>query len=185
LGEEGLGFTTHGREEVPVVTRPSDTVFARFVERRAGERPQKNPPAEDPVVANAIDAGGRSASAHGGGRERDSDYTANHVERMDSEQGSILPSEPGDRKTRPASAFKCLPANGEARPPDLLLLRRTKRLPAATPVAFPKDDLARAYEGRTGGVLWAASAADGRKLLEYRLDAPPAWDSLAATEGHL
>jgi hypothetical protein len=36
-----------------------------------------------------------------------------------------------------------------------------------------------------GGVLWAASAATGAKLAEYTLDAPPAWDSLAAAQGLL
>jgi outer membrane protein assembly factor BamB len=56
---------------------------------------------------------------------------------------------------------------------------------AGTPVAFPEDDLAKAYEGRMGGVLWAASAADGRKLAAYELDAPPVWDSLAAVNGRL
>ena len=56
---------------------------------------------------------------------------------------------------------------------------------AGTPVAFPEDDLAKAYEGRMGGVLWAASAGTGEKLAEYTLDAPPAWDSLAAANGLL
>jgi len=56
---------------------------------------------------------------------------------------------------------------------------------AGTPVAFPKDDLAKAYEGRMGGVLWAASARDGTKLASYKLDAPPVWDSLAAVDGRL
>ncbi len=56
---------------------------------------------------------------------------------------------------------------------------------AGTPAVFPENDLARAYEGRMGGVLWAASVADGRKLAEYKLDAAPAWDSLAATRGRL
>jgi hypothetical protein len=56
---------------------------------------------------------------------------------------------------------------------------------AGTPVEFPENDLAKAYEGRMGGVLWAASAADGAKLAEYKLDAPPVWDSLAAADGLL
>jgi outer membrane protein assembly factor BamB len=54
---------------------------------------------------------------------------------------------------------------------------------AGTPVAFPEDDLAKAYEGRMGGVLWAASASTGEKLADYKLDAPPVWDSLAAANG--
>ena len=56
---------------------------------------------------------------------------------------------------------------------------------AGTPVVFPEDDLAKAYEGRMGGVLWAASAADGKKLAEYKLEAPPRWDGLAAADGLL
>ncbi len=56
---------------------------------------------------------------------------------------------------------------------------------AGTPVVFPPDDLAKAYEGRMGGVLWAASATSGEKLAEYKLDAPPAWDGMAAAGGRL
>jgi len=56
---------------------------------------------------------------------------------------------------------------------------------AGTPVAFPQDDLAKAYEGRMGGILWAASASTGEKLAQYTLDAPPAWDGLAAANGLL
>ncbi len=56
---------------------------------------------------------------------------------------------------------------------------------AGTPVVFPEDDLARAYEGRMGGILWAASASNGEKLAQYTLDAPPVWDSLAAANGML
>jgi hypothetical protein len=36
-----------------------------------------------------------------------------------------------------------------------------------------------------GGILWAASASTGEKLARYTLDAPPAWDSLAAADGLL
>jgi len=56
---------------------------------------------------------------------------------------------------------------------------------AGTPVVFPNGDLAKAYEGRMGGVLWAASASTGEKLAQYTLDAPPAWDGLAAANGML
>ncbi|UCE49137.1 MAG: hypothetical protein JSW47_03145, partial [Phycisphaerales bacterium] len=56
---------------------------------------------------------------------------------------------------------------------------------AGTPVVFPEGDLAKAYEGRMGGILWAASASTGEKLAQYTLEAPPAWDSLAAANGQL
>jgi len=56
---------------------------------------------------------------------------------------------------------------------------------AGTPVAFPPDDLAKAYEGRMGGVLWAGSASTGQRSAQVKLDAPPCWDSLAVADGHL
>lgn len=56
---------------------------------------------------------------------------------------------------------------------------------AGTPVVFPEDDLAKAYEGRMGGMLWAASATTGDKLAQFTLDVPPAWDGLAAANGLL
>jgi outer membrane protein assembly factor BamB len=56
---------------------------------------------------------------------------------------------------------------------------------AGTPVAFPSDDLAKAYEGRMGGLLWAASESTGEKVAECRLDAPPVWDGMAVADGRL
>lgn len=56
---------------------------------------------------------------------------------------------------------------------------------AGTPVVFPQDDLAKAYDGRMGGVLWAASADTGEELAHYTLASPPAWDGLAAARGML
>lgn len=56
---------------------------------------------------------------------------------------------------------------------------------AGTPVVFPEDDLAKSYEGRAGGLLWGASATTGKELAQYKLDAPPAWDGLAAADGLL
>ena len=42
-----------------------------------------------------------------------------------------------------------------------------------------------AWEGKNGGVLWAVSAADGKKLAALKLDSPPAWDAMAAAGGRL
>jgi len=42
-----------------------------------------------------------------------------------------------------------------------------------------------ALEGRRGGMLRAVSTADGGKLSELPLDAPPAWDGMAAAAGRL
>ena len=47
----------------------------------------------------------------------------------------------------------------------------------------PVEKYEASYEGRLGGVLWAAAAADGSKLAEYELAAPPAWDGMAAAHG--
>lgn len=73
-----------------------------------------------------------------------------------------------------------IPLNGKA-----MALAGNVLFVAGTPVVFPEDDLAKAYEGRMGGVLWAASTATGEKLAEYKLDAAPAWDSMAAAGGRL
>ncbi|MFQ6099148.1 MAG: hypothetical protein ACE5O2_15560, partial [Armatimonadota bacterium] len=51
-------------------------------------------------------------------------------------------------------------------------------------VVDPKDPLG-AFEGRKGGLLWALSRADGRKLAEYRLDSPPVFNGMAAAGGRL
>ena len=73
-----------------------------------------------------------------------------------------------------------IPVTGKA-----MLLADKALFIAGTPVTFPQDDLSKAYDGRMGGVLWVASAEDGRKLGELKLDAPPSWDSLAAADGKL
>jgi len=42
-----------------------------------------------------------------------------------------------------------------------------------------------AFSGHKGAVLWVVSAADGKKLAEYRLDSPPVFDGMAAAGGRL
>ena len=60
---------------------------------------------------------------------------------------------------------------------------------AGTPAHFPPDHPAEKYEaayaGKLGGVLWVASAADGKKLSSRKLDAAPCWDGMAAAGGRL
>ena len=41
------------------------------------------------------------------------------------------------------------------------------------------------FEGRKGAVIWAVSAADGKKLAECPLPAPPVFDGMAAAAGRL
>ena len=42
-----------------------------------------------------------------------------------------------------------------------------------------------AWNGKHGGVLWAVSKRDGKKLAERRLDSYPVWDGMIASEGRL
>jgi len=56
---------------------------------------------------------------------------------------------------------------------------------AGTPDAVDPDDPLGAFEGRKGGVLRAFAAADGRRISEVRLAAPPVWDGMAAANGRL
>ena len=43
----------------------------------------------------------------------------------------------------------------------------------------------RALKGELGARLWAVSLADGSKLAEYRLDAPPVFDGMIAIDGQI
>jgi hypothetical protein len=59
---------------------------------------------------------------------------------------------------------------------------------AGTPMKFdgnPFEKYVEAYENRLGGVLWMASAKDGSKVGELKLDAAPAWDRMVAANGNL
>ncbi len=56
---------------------------------------------------------------------------------------------------------------------------------AGTPDTVDPDDPWSAIEGRAGGVLWAISTADGKKLAEYPLESPPRFDGMAAADGCL
>ena len=111
--------------------------------------------------------------------------------------GAIAPKEAPGRKKAPGRRGKKAPLAGlhqtvkERWKVDIPLTGKAMALAgdvlfvAGTPVEFPTDDLSKAYDGRMGGVLWAASASDGTKLAEYQLDAPPVWDSMAVVEGKL
>jgi outer membrane protein assembly factor BamB len=66
-----------------------------------------------------------------------------------------------------------------------MVLAGGKLVVAGPPDVVPKDDPLAAVEGRCGAVLRIVSAADGERLRELKLAAPPAWDGLAAAEGRL
>ena len=56
---------------------------------------------------------------------------------------------------------------------------------AGPPDVLDKEDPFAAFEGRLGAVLCAASADDGKKLYEMKLDTPPVFDGLIAANGSL
>ena len=56
---------------------------------------------------------------------------------------------------------------------------------AAMPTAGTADNPHAAYEGRKGGMIYVASAKDGAKVSELKLEAPPVWDGMAAANGKL
>ena len=56
---------------------------------------------------------------------------------------------------------------------------------AGPPDTVDPNDPAAALEGRGGGVLWAVSATDGKKLASIKLDTPPTFDGLIAANGRL
>jgi outer membrane protein assembly factor BamB len=56
---------------------------------------------------------------------------------------------------------------------------------AGTPDTVDADDPWASFDGRRGGLLRAVATADGKTLAEYRLDAPPVYDGLAAARGRL
>ena len=94
-------------------------------------------------------------------------------------------SKKAPRKTRVQSVAEQrwaspIPLTGKA-----LVLAGDTVFVAGTPAAFPADDLAKAYEGRMGGVLWAASASTGEKVAECKLNAVPVWDGMAVANGRL
>ncbi|MCK5171916.1 MAG: hypothetical protein KAR47_00905, partial [Planctomycetes bacterium] len=67
---------------------------------------------------------------------------------------------------------------------SMVLAGETLFVAGVPDVSDPDDPLA-ALEGRKGAHLQAYSAADGRKLAEYQLKAPPVFDGLIAAAGRL
>jgi len=92
-------------------------------------------------------------------------------------------AKPGARAAKPKWSVN-IPMTGKA-----MLLAGDVVFVAGAPAYFPPnhpvEKYVAGYEGRLGGLLWAVSATDGKKLAEYKLDAPPRWDGLAAANGRL
>jgi outer membrane protein assembly factor BamB len=56
---------------------------------------------------------------------------------------------------------------------------------AGPPDVLDPDDPLGAFEDRKGALLLAVSAEDGRKLAEYKLESPPAFDGMIAAGGRI
>jgi hypothetical protein len=72
-----------------------------------------------------------------------------------------------------------------AGPPNLVdeeeAYRRTLDKEMQTKLA----EQALSLQGHKGALLWAVATSDGKKISEVELDAPPAWDGMAAANGRL
>ena len=56
---------------------------------------------------------------------------------------------------------------------------------AAMPIAGDAGDPHAGYEGRKGGMIFVASAKDGSRTAELKLDSAVVWDGMAAANGKL
>jgi len=72
-----------------------------------------------------------------------------------------------------------------AGPPDVVDERRAIRLPDEKDVQEGLARQAAALAGKLGARLWAVSAADGKPVARYKLDAVPVHDGMAAAGGKL
>ncbi len=72
-----------------------------------------------------------------------------------------------------------------AGPPDLVDEEQSFNNPGDAEILKKLNEQDAAYEGLRGASLWAVSAADGKKLAEYKLDSPPIFDGMIAANGRL
>ena len=86
----------------------------------------------------------------------------------------------GFTRTRPPKWSAWVPVRTRA----MVLAGDTLFVAGPLDVLDPSDPAA-ALEGRTAGVLWAVSAADGKKLAERKLDSPPVFDGMTAANGRV
>jgi len=56
---------------------------------------------------------------------------------------------------------------------------------AGPPDMFSSDEPAATFEGKKGGLLYLAAAADGKELAQHKLESPPVFDGMAAAGGKL
>ena len=72
-----------------------------------------------------------------------------------------------------------------AGPPDLLDEEHAFGNPDDREAKKKIDEQLKSLDGKKGGILVAISADNGKKLSEYKLDSPPVFDGLIATNGKL
>jgi hypothetical protein len=153
----------------------------RFIEVR-GYTPARQTPFDPRVSGYALYCGVAG--------ERDTTYSTKEKRRGGSDASADKKqSAAAERKARNLAAaaaatqssriWQCpIPLTGKA-----MAMSKDVVFVAGTPAVFPEGDIAKAYEGRMGGVLWLADSATGEKCAEYPLPAPPAWDSIAVANG--
>lgn len=121
--------------------------------------------------------------AHRNG-EADGKYTV-----FQREHTSLLESAKGLPDFRPLGndeqPFPYVWRRGLDERPRALIKAGGKLILATTPTVIPQDDPHAAYEGRLGGRIAILDAASGDVLAAHALDAPVAWDGLAAAHGRL
>jgi len=91
-----------------------------------------------------------------------------------------IPKGIGFTRNEPPAWFKWVPVRIRA-----MVLAGDHLFVAGPPDVVDPDDPMAAFEGRSGAVLRACSAADGSTLAEQKLDAPPVFDGLIAASGRL
>jgi hypothetical protein len=84
------------------------------------------------------------------------------------------------RRTQPPKWSVRIPVRARA-----MVLAADTLLLAGPPDIVDEADPYAALEDRRGGLLWAVSTADGRKLAELKLDAEPVFDGMAGAGGRL
>ena len=72
-----------------------------------------------------------------------------------------------------------------AGPPDVVDEEKVIQSPDDPAIKMKQAEQVAALEGRRGALLWACSAADGRRLAAWQLDAVPVFDGMAAAQGKL
>ena len=87
---------------------------------------------------------------------------------------------PGFQRAEPAKWSRRVPVRVRG-----LVLAGDRIFAAGPPDVLDAHDPLAAFEGRSGALLQAVSAEDGRQLSEYPLDSPPVLDGLIAAGGKL